>query len=508
LSVGTLIGALIAAPVADRIGRKWTLAGSCIILAIGIIVQLTAPYKHWWQFMIGRFIAGISVGNLSLLVPLYMSEITPRHIRGGLVAAYQLFITLGIFTANCINYGTESRPGTSSWRIPLGMTLVWGAILGIGICFFPESPRFDYRWGKTERARKTLCAFYGLPANHVQIQTELEEIREKVEEDKSLEDEPWWHMFTQKTMPQRLFVGTALQGLQQLSGANYYFYYATTVFKGAGISNDFVTQMILGGVNFGTTFLGLYFIERFGRRPSLFWGAIWMFCCFMVYSSVGHFALDREHPENTPAAGKTLVIFSCLFILGYASTWGPIIWAVIAELYPSRYRARAMAIPTAFNWMWNFLISFFTPFIVTAIDFRYGYVFTACLGLSAFLIFFGVMETKGRTLEEIDTMYKMGVKPWKSATYVAPRPEREAIEEMGRQQERIEQESGHSVPPEETPAQVAPQMTPTHSNPTPSLRTPSAPGTPGSGLPSNSSHASYPPGRRADPPDYSRPEAV
>ncbi|KAI5286456.1 hexose transporter hxt1, partial [Ascosphaera aggregata] len=335
LSIGTLIGALTAAPIADRIGRKWSLSGWCGVLYVGVIVQLTCPRKHWYQFMMGRFVAGLSVGALSLLVPLYMSEITPRHVRGGLVAAYQLFITLGIFTANCINYGTESRSDTSSWRIPLGITLIWGAILGFGILAFPESPRYDYRWCREERAAKTLCKFHGVPRNHIQIQTELEEIEEKVTEDKALQAEPWWKMFTYPTMPQRLFVGTALQGLQQLSGANYYFYYATTVFKGAGIKNDYVTQMILGGVNFGTTFLGLYFIERFGRRPSLFWGAVWMFVCFMVYSTVGHFALDRDNPENTPAAGKTLVVFSCLFILGYASTWGPIIWAVIAELYPS-----------------------------------------------------------------------------------------------------------------------------------------------------------------------------
>ncbi|KZZ96306.1 General substrate transporter [Ascosphaera apis ARSEF 7405] len=373
---------------------------------------------------------------------------------------YQLFITLGIFTANCINYGTEDRAGTDSWRIPLGITLIWGAILGIGILFFPESPRYDYRWGRERRAAQTLRAFYGVPENHVVIQRELEEIHEKVEEDKSLQDEKWYEMFSYPTMKQRLFVGTALQGLQQLSGANYYFYYATTVFKGAGIENDYVTQMILGGVNFGTTFLGLYFIERFGRRPSLFYGAIWMFVCFMVYSSVGHFALNRDDPTKTPAAGKALVIFSCLFILGYASTWGPIIWAVIAELYPSRYRARAMAIPTAFNWMWNFLISFFTPFIVSAIDFRYGYVFTGCLGLSAFLIYFGVMETKGRTLEEIDTLYKLGVKPWKSAGYVIPAPEGEAEEEFGRYQEQQEQQSGGPVSPSENQAHIGPRLTP------------------------------------------------
>ncbi|KAI5302245.1 cell division cycle- protein, partial [Ascosphaera pollenicola] len=160
LSIGTLIGALIAAPIADRIGRKWSLSGWCLVLFVGIIVQLTSPRKHWYQFMMGRFVAGLAVGALSLLVPLYMSEITPKHVRGGLVASYQLFITLGIFTANCINFGTEGRRDTSSWRIPLGITLVWGFILGAGIPFFPESPRYDYRWGREARAAETLRRFY------------------------------------------------------------------------------------------------------------------------------------------------------------------------------------------------------------------------------------------------------------------------------------------------------------------------------------------------------------
>jgi SP family sugar:H+ symporter-like MFS transporter len=135
----------------------------------------------------------------------------------------------------------------------------------------------------------------------------------------------------------------------------------TVIFRGAGISNSFVTQMILGGVNFGTTFGGLYIVEHFGRRKSLITGGIWMFCCFMVFASIGHFSLDIENPPATPGAGKAMVVFACLFItgastlpvrappgtnplhpprnhkltyLGFATTWGPMIWALIAELYP------------------------------------------------------------------------------------------------------------------------------------------------------------------------------
>lgn len=179
----------------------------------------------------------------------------------------------------------------------------------------------------------------------------------------------------------------------------------------------------MGGVNFGTTFGGLYIIEHFGRRKSLITGALWMFTCFMIFASIGHFVLDIETPENTPGAGKAMVVFACLFISGFAMTWGPMIWAIVAEIYPSRYRARAMALATASNWLWNFLLAFFTPFIVGDIDFAYGYVFAGCLLVAAAIVYFFVIEGQGRTLEEMDTMYVMGIPPWKSSKFELPPPE-------------------------------------------------------------------------------------
>jgi SP family sugar:H+ symporter-like MFS transporter len=140
----------------------------------------------------------------------------------------------------------------------------------------------------------------------------------------------------------------------------------------------------------------------------------------MVFASVGHFSLDREDPERTKSAGVVMVVFACLFILGFASTWGPMVWTIIAELYPSQYRARAMSLATASNWLWNFLLAFFTPFITGDIDFRFGYVFAGCLFLAAALVYFAVIEGQGRTLEEIDTMYRMGVKPWQSSKFRFP----------------------------------------------------------------------------------------
>lgn len=286
--------------------------------------------------------------------------------------------------------------------------------------FFPESPRYDYRHNKVDTAMNNLAKIYGVPKNHSALKIEFDEIKEKYEEEKSNGTPTWGQFFKAPTMARRVVVGVALQALQQLTGANYFFYYGTTVFKGAGIPNSYVTQMILGAVNFGTTFLGLYLIEHYGRRRSLIVGALWMFVCFMIFASVGHFSLDREHPEQTKTAGVVMVVFSCLFILGFASTWGPMVWSIIAELFPSQYRARGMSLATASNWLWNFLLAFFTPFITSAIDFRYGYVFAGCLFLAAGLVYVSVIEGQGRTLEEIDTMYLMGVKPWKSSKFKFP----------------------------------------------------------------------------------------
>lgn len=205
-------------------------------------------------------------------------------------------------------------------------------------------------------------------------------------------------------------------------GANYFFYYGTTIFKATGINNSYVTQMILNGINFGVTPIGIYLVEAAGRRTSLIIGSTWMFIMFLIFASCGHFALNREFPQETEGTGTAMIVIASLFILGFATTWGPMIWTICGELYPSRYRAKGMALSTASNWLWNFLLAFFTPFITGDIDFRYGYVFAACNFVGGLIVFFFVLEGQGRTLEELDTMYIEKVIPWKSKDWVAPPP--------------------------------------------------------------------------------------
>ncbi|KAF2636009.1 general substrate transporter [Massarina eburnea CBS 473.64] len=423
LSIGTLVGSLVAAPIADKFGRKISITFWNIIFCVGVIIQITTT-EAWYQIAIGRMVAGVGVGGLSVLTPMYQSETAPRYIRGALVSCYQLFITLGIFVAYCINFATEKDQSSRAWKLTMGIGFIWPAIMAVGIMTLRESPRWEYRQGEIDSARTTVALSYGVPEDHPDVLREMREIREKLEaEQAGGGHHPWYEIFTGPRMLYRTLLGITLQALQQLTGANFFFYYGTTIFQSIGIPNSYVTSIILGGVNFGTTFPGLYIVEKYGRRPSLIIGALWMFTCFMVFSSLGHFALDQQFPERTQSIGYIMIVFACLFIAGFAMTWGPIVWAVVGEIYPSRYRAQCMGLATASNWTWNFLISFFTPYITGAIDYRYGYIFAACSFMGAVVVYFFLCETHGRTLEEIDTMYILGINPITSAKWEPPEGE-------------------------------------------------------------------------------------
>ena len=306
----------------------------------------------------------------------------------------------------------------------MGIGFLWALVLGVGILFFPETPKHNFRKGKPDQAKHTMTKLLGVSDSHRKVALELAEMKEALEAETAGGKPHWWEVFTGPRMAYRTILGIVLQALQQLTGANFFFYYGTTIFVSTGLNNSFETQIILGTVNVVCTFPGLYFVERFGRRISLILGGAWMCMCFLVFASVGHFALDQATPQNTPQAGTAMIVFACLFIAAFASTWGPMVWTVTGELYPSRYRAQCMALSTASNWIWNFLIAFFTPFITSAIDFRYGYVFAACCGAASVIVYFFLLEAQGKTLEEVDEMYILRVKPWKSKGWTSADNER------------------------------------------------------------------------------------
>lgn len=418
-SIGAVIGCLTAGRIADTYGRKVAIMCSCAVYMVGNLIQITA-FEAWYQIFIGRIIGGIGIGACSVCVPMFQSETAPKDIRGTLVSSYQLFITLGIFIGYCVCYGTNDRDDTGAWRIPLGLTFAWSLILLIGVTFMPESPRFLLYMNRYDEALKSMCYVNKRTPDDPVIKLSMDEIMAAIEHEREVGTGDWSQVFLgTPRVGYRTLIGLMIMSLQQLCGANYFFYYGTTIFKAIGMEDSFATSMIFGAVNFASTFVSFYSVEKFGRRNCLFWGAIAMFVFFIIYASLGTASLypnGQNHSSDT-SVGKGMIAVTCFFIFSFAITWGPVAFVYCSEIYPLRVKSKCIGLATTGNWFWNFLISLFTPFITGAISFKYGYVFSGCLIFSAFFVFFCVHETKGLSLEQIDQMYAKRVLPWRSAKY-------------------------------------------------------------------------------------------
>lgn len=280
LAIGCLIGALVAGKLADTLGRRLAISAFALWASVGIAIEISSQHA-WYQFAIGRLVTGVSIGSLSVVVPMYQSESSPPIIRGILVSTYQLFITLGIWTSYLVNWGTANMTNSASWRIPNGLGFAWSLVLGVGILFLPESPRYAYTKGRTDEARRTIARLAGVEENDPTVNVQINQIEDKLKEEEVQGKASWIEIFTGPRMLYRTTLGIVLQAGQQLTGANFFFYYGTTIFKATGLSNSYVTQIILGSVNVVCTFGGLYVVHKVGRRKALMSGAGWIFVCFL-----------------------------------------------------------------------------------------------------------------------------------------------------------------------------------------------------------------------------------
>jgi SP family sugar:H+ symporter-like MFS transporter len=413
LSAGTFFGALMSPFLGDKIGRRMGLIASTWVFNVGVIMQTASTSIP--LFLAGRFFAGLGVGLLSALVPLYQSETAPKWIRGAIVGAYQFAITIGLLLANVVNNATKDRMDTGSYRIPIAVQFAWSLILFIGMIILPETPRYCIMRGYMDKAAHALAKLRRLPASHPAIQSELEEIRATHEHEVAVAGSSSYLDCFRHGMLKRMLTGLGVQALQQLAGVNFIFYYGTKYFQTSGVSNPFVIQMITSSINVVSTLPGLWAIDKWGRRPLLLWGAVGMCASHFIVAMLGTLTNDQDALGNiivlNDAAQKAAIAFICIFIFFFASTWGPLAWVVTSEIFPLGVRGKALSMTTASNWLFNWALAFSTPYLV---DFGPGYAnlqskiffvwFGATILCIAFVWFF-IYETKGLTLEEVDTMY-------------------------------------------------------------------------------------------------------
>ncbi|CAD6448654.1 116d3241-625e-44cc-b666-44f8def2aece [Sclerotinia trifoliorum] len=458
LSAGTFFGAIIAGDLADWIGRRTTVIIGCFIFIVGVILQTASTGLG--LLVAGRLVAGFGVGFVSATIILYMSEICPKKVRGALVSGYQFCITIGLLLASCVDYGTQNRMDTGSYRIPIGLQIAWALILALGLFLLPESPRYYVKKGNLDRAAANLARLRGQPEGSEYIQQELTEIIANHEYEMSVIPQTgyfgsWMNCFkgglsNPGSNLRRTILGTSLQMMQQWTGVNFIFYFGTTFFQALGtISNPFLIGLITTLVNVCSTPISFYTVERFGRRTILIWGALGMLVCEFIVAIIGVTA-GRASQNNTSAV-SAMIAFICIYIAFFASTWGPGAWVVIGEVFPLPIRSRGVGLSTASNWLWNCIIAVITPYLVgtekgqanlgAKVFFMWGSLCTCCFVYAYFL----VPETKGLSLEQVDRMLEETT-PRTSAKWV---PHSTFADEMGMTEksgvEHVHAEGGQKV---------------------------------------------------------------
>ncbi|KAF2655661.1 general substrate transporter [Lophiostoma macrostomum CBS 122681] len=417
LSAGTFFGALFSGWLADRIGRRTTIIAGCIVFSIGVVLQVASTGVG--LLVGGRVIAGIGVGFVSAIIILYMSEVAPRAVRGAIVSGYQFFITIGLLLAAVVDNSMSNDLTSASYRVPMGLQFLWALILGVGLFCLPESPRWYVKKDRLEDAARALSTLRGQPQGSEYVREELNELVANHHYERQLMASTWADCFKGGWKPsgnfRRVILGIAMQMMQQWTGVNFIFYYGSTFFGQIGVTNGFLVGMITTAVNVGSTPLSFWAIEKMGRRSLLIYGAVGMAISEFIIAIVGTAA------EGSKAAGYVMIVFTCIYIFFFASTWGPAAWVVIGEIFPLPIRAKGVALATASNWFWNFVIGYITPYMVdedkgnlrTKVFWVWGATCTACI----FFSYFMVSETKGLSLEQVDLMLEE-TRPSNSAKWV------------------------------------------------------------------------------------------
>ena len=366
------------------------------------------------------------------IVPLYQSETAPKWIRGTIVGAYQLAITIGLLLASIVNNATKDRMDTGCYRIPVALQFAWAIILVIGMTVLPETPRFLIKKDRHEAAAKALARLRRMDVDDPALVNELADIRASHEYEMSLGKASFGDIL-RGSLGKRLATGCAVQGLQQLAGVNFIckfsspgfcdacliasVYYGTTFFERSGISNGFIITLITNIVNVVSTFPGLYMVEKWGRRPLLLFGAVGMCVCQLIVAIVGMVA-------TSDVANKVLIAFVCIYIFFFASSWGPVAWVVTGELYPLKARAKCLSITTATNWLLNWAIAYATPYMVDSgpgnanLQSKVFFIWGGFCFVAGVFVYMCIYETKGLSLEQVDELYSSVSVAWRSPGWV------------------------------------------------------------------------------------------
>ncbi|CAG7976575.1 unnamed protein product [Penicillium salamii] len=470
LLLAAWFGSLVNGPLADRIGRRLSIIVAVAVFTIGSIIQCAA--MNMPMLFAGRAIVGLSIGQLTMVVPLYISEVSVPEIRGGLVVLQQLSIAIGVLVSYWVDYGTNYIGGTRcapsipytggsksspvfdpyrdipptsgctgqsevSWRLPLALQIVPGLILGIGMVFFPETPRWLLMKERDDESLTALAKLRRQPQGSNSLIKEYLEIRASIQLENSFAKDnfpgvsgyrlhaaevhiseithtltvlltygQYISLLTKWPRFKRLTIGCIVMFFQQFMGCNAMIYYAPTIFSQLGLSGNTSSLLatgIYGIITCVCTLPALFFIDRVGRRPLLITGAIGTCISLVIVSAIlgkyGSSLVDHK------SAGWTGIAFIYIYGLNFSYSFAPIGWVLPSEIFNLSIRSKAISITTSTTWMCNFIIGLVTPDMLESLTWGTYIFFSAFCLLALVFRFFCIPETRGKTLEDMDLIF-------------------------------------------------------------------------------------------------------
>ncbi len=408
--LGGAIGAWFAGSIANRFGRVPVMLVAAILFFISAIGSGLA--FSVWDLMFWRAVGGLGVGAASVIAPAYIAEVSPARIRGRLGSLQQLAIVLGIFAALLTNAilaavsGGAAETfwlGVETWRWMFMVEAIPAVVYGVMSLRLPESPRYLVRKGDLDRASQVLLDFSGEPDVNLKIQ----QIRDSLHDEKkeSLRDLAG-RAFGLKPI---VWIGNLLSVFQQYVGINVIFYSSTTLWRSVGFSEDsaLLTSVISSVTNIVVTIVAILLVDKVGRKALLLAGSILMTISLATMAVAFSFAdlVTADDGSVSASLGAPWSIIALiaanLFVVGFGATWGPIVWVLLGEMFPNRFRASALAVAAAAQWVANFVISTTFPWLSgISLTLAYG-LYAAFSALSLLFVWFKVRETKGKELEDM-----------------------------------------------------------------------------------------------------------
>jgi sugar porter (SP) family MFS transporter len=382
--VGTVIGALGAGQLGQKLGSRETLRATAVLYIISALGSALAP--SWTILMVFRFIGGLGIGASSVLGPVYIAELAPAKLRGRLVGVFQFNVVFGILVAYTSNYIIRTlHLGVTEWRWQVGVAALPAIGFLILLYGIPRSPRWSASKDRIDEALSVL-KMMGDP----NPEAELADIRRALSEEHAAAHQPvfrWKYRYP-------LFLAISLGAFNQFSGINAILYYLNSIFSSAGFSQISGDQqaIAIGFTNLVFTIVGMSLIDKFGRKTLLLIGALGTAACLSAVAWLFH---TNTHPG-------ALVWILITYIAFFAMSQGAVIWVYIGEVFPNHVRSKGQGVGNASHWFWNTVIQLYFPVIVASWGRSAPFTFFAFMTILQFIVvLFFYPETKGQTLEDL-----------------------------------------------------------------------------------------------------------